>query len=327
MEIVTDSASVDRYQRVFKKNFVRSASGYQRTVQAARLTYECRVYWDRRNRVWAHFGMSGNRTHYWNPFGSDNPEEPGHSKYVTNIVQLNPSRVGHFNTGGAFVRDVESEAVFIAHSGRIGGESVGSGEEFLRAFDAVLIKAGKTEKAYTIVADLEDPRLNERIAAFVESCAIFKGKKSTAGPSRKPTPLTSDEYAGKIQYHRAGYVATVRLHGRVYVALKRELTKLGVTGLRRDVNRDLFLERDGKYVLFEIKTGAAPYDIYTAVGQLMLHGLGPKGRCSRILVVPSVPQTYVEKLQALGISTITYRDGGKPISFVGISNARKACGF
>jgi hypothetical protein len=324
MEILTEKADVDRCERTLEQHFKRGAAPFMRTVQAANLSFRCKVHWDAANGVWAHFRP--NETLFWNAFGLDDPEESGHSKYVRNIVQINPSRVGHFNTGGAFVHDPEADAVYIAHSGKLGGESVGLTESFIATFDTVLLTAGKQEKPYTIIADIEDPRLNERIAAFVAAAAAFKSQTgSKAKTSKKSKPLDGEEYAGKIRYRRGGYVATVRRHGRVYASLKRALNKLGIDGLQRDVNRDLFFKGDDRYVLFEIKTDASPYSVYTAVGQLMLHGDGVTSRVSRIFVAPEQPTQFADGLKSLGISTITYRDDGKKIVFDGLDVARKAC--
>lgn len=316
MEIITERAEVDRCQAVLEKSFKRGTSTFTRVVQGANLSERCRIHWDPRNGVWAHFRLTNTR--FWNPFGLDDPESPGHTKYVSNVVQINPSRLGNFNTGGAFVSDSEAAVVYLAHCGKIGGESVGQTENFISTFDTVRLKAGRTAKPYTIIADIEDPQLNRRIAAFVAAAASFKtGQGKMKASTKSAKPLSGEEYAGKIRYRRGGYVSTVRLHGRVYRYLKSALEKLGVSGLQRDVNRDLYLRKGGRYVLFEIKTGDSPYDVYTAVGQLLLHGDGAKST-SRVLVAPSVSSHFSDKLRALGISTITYRDDGKTIAFDGL---------
>lgn len=323
MEIVTDRADIDRYQAVLEKNFKRGTSTFTRTVKGANLTWRCKIQWDSRNGVWAHFLRR--KSKFWNPFGLDDPRKARHSKDVRNVVQINPSRLGHFNTGGALVVDREAGVVFLAHSGRIGGESVGSTDAFIRTFDTVILTARKKQKAYTIISDIEDPQLNERIAAFVTATAAFKSKRGVKGGSGSTRTLTGDEYAGKIRYRRRGYVASVRLHGRVQQYLRRALATMGIAGLQRDVNRDLYVKRDGLDVLFEIKTGATPYDVYTAVGQLMIHGSG--NATSRILVAPRLPASMSEKIRSLGIGTIAYREVGKSIEFEGLDIVRKGRGL
>jgi hypothetical protein len=325
LALITDTRDVDRYQRTLKANFERGTVSYRRTVQAAKLTYPCSIHWDQKNGLWAHFGATGG-TRFWNAFGIDDPQE--HKKYVRNVVQVNPSRTGHLGTGGAFVRDPESDSTFLAHSGRIGGESIGQTSEFLRRFEIVTVNARDKARPYTIIAEIEDPSLNARLAEFVRTCAAFKdGKKVTKKTGRSSLAvLSGDEYAGKIAYERRGYVATTRLHGRVFKALKRQLRERGIDGLLRDENRDLFFLNDGRYVLFEIKTGAAPYDIYTAVGQLMLHGEPDKRGSVCFLVAPSLPTAFANRLRALGIRIISYRDAGEKIRFVGIDDACRACG-
>ena len=314
MDIITERADVDNCQAILEKTFKRGTTTFTRFVHGAKFSLRCKIHWDPRYKVWAHFSLT--KTRFWNPFGLDDPRSTTH---VGNVVQINPSRVGHFNTGGAFVRDAEVGVVFLAHCGRIGGESVGQTENFISKFDTIQLTAGKVTKTYTIIADIQDPHLNERIAAFVASAANFKARSGKMKASPKSArPLAGDEYEGKIDYRRDGYVSTVRLHGRLYLSLKSALKELGVSGMQRDINRDLYLRHDGRDVLFEIKTGDSPYDVYTAVGQLMLHGDNSK-RTSRVLVAPSVPCHFSDKLRALGINTITYRDDGKTIEFDGLN--------
>lgn len=325
MELVREKSRVDQYQAILKRNFIRNATKLVRTVTGANLTHRCAIHWDKENRVWAHLD-AGAETHFWNPFGVDDP----HGKQnVVNIVQINPSRAGHLNTGGAFLWDAASECVFLAHSGKLGGKSVGQGEQFLTNLETVDVVVGKTTKRYTIVAEIDDPTLNARIADFVAVAASFKtannGEPSRKGKAAAPE-LSGDEYAGKIVYRRHGYVATTRLHGRIFKELKRELLLRGLHDLVHDQNRDLFYSRNRLNVLFEIKTDAGLHQIYTAVGQLMIHGQAATVPFACFLVAPPLRRSLAEKLSALRIGIITYRDTGKSISFSNLAEACKACG-
>jgi hypothetical protein len=323
MELVTDKALIDRYERVVIGAFREGSKRLIRDVSGSRFTERgCTIYWDRSTGIWAHFRKRPNK--YWCPFGID---DPTNRKNIANTVQINPSRVGHKGTGGAFIRDVQSGAVYLAHSGRIGGESVGKTDVFLKYFDTENIRVGRSIKRYILISQINDPNLRGRIADFVRAAATFKrrGKIVPHGEARTPQELTGDEYAGEIMYARKGYVSTVRRHGRVFKHLKRELAKRGVTKLKRDTNRDLYLDGNGRNVLFEIKTDST-YGLYTAVGQLMLLGRAVTHSAKCFLVAPPISDENRRRLQSLRIGFIEYEERGEAIRFTGLEQACRACG-
>jgi hypothetical protein len=284
------------------------------------------IDWDPENVVWAHFHRQPEK--YWNAFGVDDPSQ---RKTIVNSVQINPSRQAHLSTGGAFISDEASDTVFIAHSGRIGGESVGQGDRFLtyfdRYFDIVDVHTRRGIKRYILVAEIWDRNLNGLIADFVRACAAFKtaGRTYRGTAIRKARELASDEYAGTIIYTRKGAVKTIRRHGVIFKALKQQLEKNGIRNLKRDMRRDLYLSQGGRNVLFEIKTDVN-YSLYTAVGQLMIHGKGMSKSARCFLVSPDIPSGYAGRLRSLGIGLVTFTEKGRSISFQGLKAACRACG-
>jgi hypothetical protein len=58
-------------------------------------------------------------------------------------------------------------------------------------------------------------------------------------------------------------------HGKVVTALNKEYSGKGRTYKSRAV--DLAVEQKSRALLFEVKTGADPQSIYTAIGQLSVH--------------------------------------------------------
>jgi hypothetical protein len=311
MELVRDARLVDELQAALKRNFIRRARRLRRTVVAANLTEPCTIYWDADFGVWGHFRNVG--THYWNPFGVDDPTR---RENVVNSVQINPSRDGKLNTGGAFLWDAASEIAFLAHSGRLGGKSVGEQERFLRFCDTVEVTVNGIPKQYIVISAIEDAQLNENIARFVALAASFKSSGGARSATHKG-PLRRDEYTGAISYERKGYVETVRWHGRVVKALKSELQRRGLT-VHRDVNRDLYCKARGVPILFEVKANATLHDVYTAVGQLLIHGTASDSKTRCVLVAPSVQPDIKAKLRALKLQVLTYREVGTGFRFDGL---------
>jgi hypothetical protein len=76
-----------------------------------------------------------------------------------------------------------------------------------------------------------------------------------------------------------------------------------------DQQRDLFLlSPEGTVThLFEIKTDASTSSLYTAIGQLMLHGADQSTIPKRVLILPDTPtEQTLRALRRLSIKIVTY---------------------
>lgn len=126
-----------------------------------------------------------------------------------------------------------------------------------------------------------------------------------------------------------GYVASIFLRTRSFVdsiasclsrfkQLRGELKRLGIRNTSRDLYRDLFVQDDRNDLLFEIKTDSDTSSVYSAIGQLMLHGraVGVE-RC--ILAAPELRNRHAERLKILGIEFLEYRLERETVRFVGLN--------
>ena len=225
---------------------------------------------------------------------------------------------------GAFARDSRGQ-LCIVHSGKIGGGRKGIGQTaFLaqsrgakvpvsfvdaRTFEMVLIGVVGSARFRATVRDFVQEV--DRVKAL-----LVDGSGSVSG-SDKFTP----EFAGKKRsYLPDAPVETVATHGLVVSQLAKLLEEQGRTP-HNDRNRDLYLGTgDQASHLFEIKTDLTTTSIYTAVGQLMLHGAAMNG-LRRILVIPGVPgRALAQKLESLEITVLTYSWKGDQPIITGLSD-------
>ncbi|MNE76816.1 hypothetical protein D3C80_1730770 [compost metagenome] len=132
-----------------------------------------------------------------------------------------------------------------------------------------------------------------------------------------------DEFSGETNVSpRATSGTRVVEHGAIVAALAKALG--GGSNLRKSQAIDLAAIREGSVDLFEVKTSANTQSVYTAVGQLLIHGesiktlMGQKVR--RFLVLPGLPRKDFLKpiAKALEATIITYRSEGGDYIFMGL---------
>jgi len=85
--------------------------------------------------------------------------------------------------------------------------------------------------------------------------------------------------------------------------------------VRNDKNRDIFIPRTKTMAtLFEVKTSCDTQSVYTAVGQLMLHGAVQRNAPQRVLVVPAAPEGPTARtLRRISVEVLVYEwQGPKP---------------
>ncbi|WP_119157859.1 hypothetical protein [Caldimonas tepidiphila] len=229
--------------------------------------------------------------------------EPGSSKWMEISVQLNfPATIYNRRMAGAFVVDERGD-LFIAHRGKLTkGNAALKKEEVFREFAARTIEAdddGQISKLILISA-LDDPNLADRLWSFGEearevatrlskapqqqpvkdglpSSGGAKGGKAASGrkPASSKDPLLTlrdyfDEYAGEgVTKGHGGGKRTVE-HGDVVKALEAQLRDKGKSQKAQAI--DLAIVAGAEVDLYEVKTSARTTDVYTGVGQLLIHG-------------------------------------------------------
>ena len=132
-----------------------------------------------------------------------------------------------------------------------------------------------------------------------------------------------DEYSGDV--HSKGHGGGKRTveHGAVVRALELLLRSNGDSQKAQAI--DLAIVAASRVDLFEVKTSARTTDVYTGVGQLVIHGECIKELLrlpvNRYLVVPEEPKTDHRRAISggAGIAVVIYRKKGSAYQFTGLN--------
>lgn len=292
------------------------------------------VFWHERLGIWGMFGKTRGRggiERGWNPFGQKT------IAFRSNmIVEINQPPAGiDRNLQGVFATDAKG-ARWILHQGRmsVSGSRV-TESDFVNATGlkpTTIAFSDGSSGAYHKVAPLDASPvvLQEHIAAFVTQCA--KARVAKLAPAKVLAALQraqewerglSPETTGDFEVRARNAMQGRRRHGEVWGALSATLALRKIPHSNDRVAQygpDLFTY-GGKDILFEIKVGTTPSDIFGAVGQLHIYEqllnahFGSSGY-RKALVVPKGMRPVLEgPLAALRVAIITYERHGRSIVF------------
>ncbi|MNO43869.1 hypothetical protein D3C76_340990 [compost metagenome] len=349
-EVVTDPAKITTLTAKLAK-IMRKAFPHK---ESRELTYPSghhtgSVYFERDR---------GQRVRGWSPINHDPTKHvnhllfgaPGESDWLEMAVQLNfPKATYKRSYAGAFVRD-DTGAIFVAHRGKLTKGKAGLQKSKVLSQFSTCVEAvdGNQTSQVILIAGLDDPHIIDKLFAFAQEArevatriadAEAEGNSEnepddiTGIPRGKSAPVNSDpmmalsayfdEFSGETNVSpRATSGTRVVEHGAIVAALAKALG--GGSNLRKSQAIDLAAIREGSVDLFEVKTSANTQSVYTAVGQLLIHGesiktlMGQKVR--RFLVLPGLPRKDFLKpiAKALEATIITYRSEGGDYIFMGL---------
>lgn len=252
--------------------------------------------------------------------------EPGASAAMEISVQLNfPAGQYSRRMAGAFIRDSNGD-VLIGHRGKLTkGRAALKQREVLREFTPRLVEAqdGNRTSRIILISSLDAPDLADRLWDFaIEAREVAtrlgtqrdaregddepdagapsqKGSRVRRIAKRPPTPADRllvlrkyfDEFAGTTELKGYGGGKRAVEHGDIVKALEAQLAKKGETQKAQAI--DLAVVSASNVDLFEVKTSARTTDVYTGVGQLLIHGESVSERLAlpvrRYLVLPEQP--------------------------------------
>jgi hypothetical protein len=245
------------------------------------------------------------------------PQAGGTSVNIS--VEINTPFDGQNNKiSGFFGRDNDSGQVYLFHSARVGGGTKGvskepfltwAGHRLVEVFDA----NGKAREG-VLVMPVEGLGAARPAVRYVDSIADFKqavrdGKTSSRAFLARQGRLRAfyGESHGRRQGRRSSKIDYVSRHGEVVQALHdwRQAAGLRVgQHLFNDVLIDLGVVTSGDTPIevYEVKTSADRQSVYTAIGQLFVHGNAP--RCKRVMVLPSKDKLAPDLAEALQCNNI-----------------------
>ncbi len=350
-EVVTDVAEIAKLNRRLGKQLEKIF----RIKREREITYPSghfkgTVYFE---------SASGANVRAWSPFSGDNKlgnfllsGDPASSHWMEIDVQLNfPTRTYNRKMAGAFVKDSNGD-VFLAHRGKLTKGRAGLKKaKVFREFASRTIEAhdGNRSSQLILITSLEASELADRLWEFAEEAREVatrigaeqddetEDETPPSGNSPKPatpckkTPSVKDqmlrlrdyfdEYAG--EGHSKGHGSGKRTveHGEIVRALEAKLRLTGSSQKAQAIDLAIVaMEVD----LFEVKTSARTTDVYTGVGQLLIHGecihdvLGLPVR--RHLVLPTLPRgSHCKPItKKAGINIVTFAKDGAGYRFAGL---------
>lgn len=259
-----------------------------------------------------------------NPKGTKNPRRlnwfgvyrSDHDLQIS--VEINtPFEGSNSAIAGFFARDNQTGSIYLFHTGRVGGGKKGvSRDAFLAWSEKKLIEvfdsSGKTREGVLVMpvegaaASLPALHYVDKIAGFKK--AVRAGETDTAKFKNKLSELRAyyKEFAGRRKGIRKADFDYISRHGEVVDALYEWRKSAGLDA-GKSITKTMLIDLGvaaGKDLceIYEVKTNTTRQDVYTAIGQLIVHG--PTADCKRVIVLPRGDSLPVDIKLALIRSSI-----------------------
>lgn len=343
-EIITDPKAIAALNTKFAE-IMRKAFPYN---EARELTYPSGhhtgdVYFER---------DQGQKVRGWSPLDYDPAKHvnhllfgaPGAVDRLELAVQLNFPKESYTRLyAGAFVRDGAGE-IFLAHRGKLTKGNAGLRKNLVLAQFSNCVDAqdGNQTNRVILIAGLDEPDMIDKLFAFAQEArevatrvasinAETNSNSGSGGGKGGSAELDSmmalsvyfDEFSGESNISTPAITGRrVVEHGAIVAALAKILG--GEAKLQKNQAIDLAAIYESRTDLYEVKTSADTQSVYTAVGQLLIHGEGIKTLLGqpvrRFLVLPEMPrQDFLQPIaKALKGAIITYRKHNSGYIFTGL---------
>lgn len=265
-------------------------------------------------------GRAPEKPRYWNPLGSYN--ETGNLQIAVEInipISSNERRVSGF-----FAKDGETDDLYLMHDGGVGGGREGIGRDAFLAWSGekpVPVYDSRGDVRFGIIVGPLKPHLiADHIARFAQKAAAFKqAVKDGSGPDAatiEELQRSYDDYyrefSGKKKGQRAREFEYISRHGDVVHALSKWRT--GASRPNERIVKNAFIDLGVEVAnvlteIYEVKTNADRQTLYTAIGQIFVHGVTAANTIKRYLVLPSgepVPQDVAATLRQFQIDILFF---------------------
>ncbi len=239
------------------------------------------------------------------------PDAPTRRESIT--CEINLPRAGADRKVAGIIAADERGALYLCHSGRMGGSRPGQRKSGFREFlgDGVWRRLGWPDGEETealVIAPLESPRLARLLGQFVDAVRRFKaGEPPTARTGLCVEPAI------------VGSAMAACDRRLVDVALHEELAKRGLFGGVEDL---FSLRGERPQPLFALVADGGPGELAMAVGSLSLASARGGSDVRPILVAPAaLADPDSDALQALPFAFVRFRWRGARAVFDGLDDA------
>lgn len=257
---------------------------------------------------------------YWNSIGS---YQKNGNLQIT--VEINvPIDSNKRTCAGFFAKDDRTGVVYLMHDGSVGGGQKGVGKiPFLAWTGEKLVPAIDSQGGFRLgilVAPITPRVIAPHIVRFAQKVQAFKmavrnNEISDDDLTKKSRESYADyykEFSGKKKGGRAKEFEYISRHGDIVDALCQWRKKKGARKERiiKNAYIDMGVAIGDKITeIYEVKTSAERQTLYTAIGQILVHGSSDKAGILRYLVVPddgTIPQDVGQALKQLFINVLRF---------------------
>ena len=215
--------------------------------------------------------------------------------------------------------------IYLMHSGNVGGGRPGVGGRAFRAWygkrRVPVFVGDKCARFGFVVIPIRaaDPTRSAR--RYIDSIEEFKnavsdGEIDPEDPDFQRTMQEFDDFykepRGRRRGYRTGGIDYLSRHGEVVDALHAWREAQPLTRRQRIV-KNVFIDmgvadrRNNLVELYEVKTSSERSDVYTAIGQLLVHG---SEDCEKFLLLPKgrqLPKDLADSLERNQIEMLRFR--------------------
>jgi hypothetical protein len=315
LQVVAEPRRIDRaIKRLHGALKGVPARGVRLTWRAGEL--RTTIHWARDDRFWWAFEPRGKRDAL---LLGHAPDPPTRRESIT--CEINLPRGGADRKLAGIIAHDQSGALYLAHSGRMGGTRPGQRKRAFREFLAggvwrTLRWPDGEESEALVVAPLDSERLTRLLGQFVDAVRRFKAGE----PPHEPTGLC-------VKPSASDSAAAACDRQLVDVALHEELEKRGLVsnagGKGGSGALDLFaLSGERPQPLFAVVADGAPEELALAVGSLSLASARGGRDVRPILIAPaSLAEGDGAALDSLSFPLVRFRWRGARAVFDGLDDA------
>jgi hypothetical protein len=173
---LTDRDEIRRAFETTVSNLKDGATAVKRKVGWHGGGGEFDIYWRSKEQFWFFVDPDRELTRYWCCFGTSDPAKADN---LTIVGEINPTKEGiNRRNAGMFLVDPDG-AMYLAHSGKVGGGRKGIGKSsFLAAYHGRNISEiqwpdGVTSSAI-VIGDIQDSNLPAQIGDFIRTIQQYK---------------------------------------------------------------------------------------------------------------------------------------------------------
>ncbi len=306
--IVSDAEEISKYYSRFEARIRKDFNtAYKRTVGHPGESFANTFHYSNTYGLWVTQKVLNSR--YWSGFGLGEPKSTG-SNSIDGEINF-PLKGIDRKIAGAFA--IEGKNVLVLHRGRIGGGKKGVGKGLFDAQfrgDKVIAIDGGRETEFALVGELGSRYFIDQLRVFIHEVYRIKhlGKSTPGIVSQLNRFIYKPEAFGQNVIPVKKQRSINRTHGIVVNQLAEKLEESGLH-VGNDANRDLYVHNESQIqVLFEIKTSSTPHDLYCALGQLLFYSMPLKKSTKKIVVLPDVLKSMLERrLKEYGVDILYYK--------------------